>query len=415
MAVSYQKELDFAVAVMRRMRLGVHLLHPDDSLRVLDSGMRERLGMDADYETAFHVAQQWRQENTVYKIIDQFMCHYIYFHLPDMETPTDIVIGPYLTEDLSSEMLLEQAEKLGLGAKRLLQIDYYAALPVLNDPSPLMNIVACLGEAVWGGARAFQMVDVNYERMISVPAARSTDAPIEETDVLKQMQMMEERYAFENELMEIVEKGLINRAEGIMSGVSMLNYQQRCADPLRNMKNYCIICNTLLRKAAQRGGIHPFDLDRLSSEFAHKIENAPTFEKAHSLIGDMIRAYCRLVHTHAGRRYAGIVQKMMTYIDANISGDLSLGKLAAVMRVSSGYLSDLFHRETGKTLTQHVTQQRMKAALELLSSTKLQIQTVSQLCGFADPNYFGKVFKRFYGVTPQQYRRDEFGLYEHHG
>lgn len=415
MAVSYQKELDFAVAVMKRMRLGVHLLHPEDSLDVLDGGMRTILGMEADYDTAFHVAMQWQHEKTIYKIIDQFLCHYIYFHLPDTETPVAVVIGPYLTQDPTQEMLLEQAERLGLGAKRLLQIDYYASLPVLNDPSLLMNIIACLGEAIWGGMRAFQMVDVSYDRSIGLSAARSVDASIEEADILQQMEMMEKRYAFENELMEVVEKGQINRAEGIMSGVSMLNYQRRCADPLRNMKNYCIICNTLLRKAAQRGGIHPFDLDRLSSEFARKIENAPTLEKAHSLIGDIIRGYCRFVHTRAGQQYAGVIHKALTYIDANLSGDLSLGRLAAVMQVSTGYLSDLFHRETGRTLTQHVTQQRMKAALELLSSTKLQIQTVAQLCGFADSNYFGKVFRRFYGVTPKQYRRDEFGVYEDDG
>lgn len=42
----------------------------------------------------------------------------------------------------------------------------------------------------------------------------------------------------------------------------------------------------------------------------------------------------------------------------------------------------------------------MKAALQLLTTTRLQVQTIAQLCGFADPNYFGKTFRRFYGVTP---------------
>ena len=60
--------------------------------------------------------------------------------------------------------------------------------------------------------------------MNSVPAVRAEDAPIEQTSILQQMKQMEERYAYENELMEIVAKGLTNRAEVlIMSTVSQLN------------------------------------------------------------------------------------------------------------------------------------------------------------------------------------------------
>ena len=50
---------------------------------------------------------------------------------------------------------------------------------------------------------------------------------------------------------------------------------------------------------------------------------------------------------------------------------------------------------------------RMKAALQLLKSTRLQVQSIAQLCGYSDPNYFTRQFRRFYGVTPLQYRRDQ--------
>ena len=217
---------------------------------------------------------------------------------------------------------------------------------------------------------------------------------------------MEERYAYENELMDIVAKGLTHRAEVMMSSVSQLNYQQRLPDPLRNMKNYCIICNTLLRKAAQQGGVHPIHLDRMSSQYARTIETAPSLEQCSALIGDMIRAYCRLVRVQTGQNVSPPVQKVLTYIDANLSGNLSLSTLAGLLGVTPGYLSALFHRETGHTLAQHITEHRMKAALQLLTTTRLQVQTIAQLCGFADTNYFGKTFRRFYGVTPLQYRRD---------
>ena len=94
-------------------------------------------------------------------------------------------------------------------------------------------------------------------------------------------------------------------------------------------------------------------------------------------------------------------------MEANISGDLSLTTLARLMEVTPNYLSARFHRETGHTLAEHIINLRMKTALQLIKSTHLQIQSVAQLCGFSDPNYFGKQFKRFYGVTPLQYRKSQ--------
>lgn len=409
MSSAYQRELALTISILKRMRLAVHLLHPEDSLAVLDGGLRGILGLQDDYDTAFQVALHWAHQQTIYKIVDQFMCHYIYFHLPDTEHPTAVVIGPYLTMDPTHEMLLEQSERLGLNPHHLKpQADFYASLPVFNDPSAILSIVNCLGEVIWGSPEAFHMVDVNSEQFSSFPAWQPADAPIEQEDILQQMKQLEERYAYENELMEIVSKGLTQRAEVMMSSVSQLNYQHRLADPLRNMKNYCIICNTLLRKAAQNGGVHPLYLDQISGNFARRIELSATLEKANTLIGDMIRSYCRLVRTHAGNQYSAVVQKTLAYIDANLSGELSLHGLARMMQVSSGYLSTLFHRETGETLASHITAQRMKVALHLLRSTRLQVQTVAQLSGFSDPNYFSKIFRRTYGVSPLQYRKDQF-------
>ncbi|MBQ8655268.1 MAG: helix-turn-helix domain-containing protein [Clostridia bacterium] len=410
MTVVFRREIDLTTAILQRMRLPVHILRPQDALTVLDSGFREILGLDVDYAAAYRFALHWSKERTIYKVIDQFMCNYVYLLLPDKEDPTAMIIGPYLTVDPTREMLLEQTERLGLDMSRLQQqAEYYASLPVFNDPSALMAVVTCLGEVLWGGPEAFHTVDVNYEQFISIPSEKPAGEPIEQADILRQMKQLEERYAYENELMEIVSKGLTQRAEVMMSSVSQLNYQHRLADPLRNMKNYCIICNTLLRKAAEQGGVHPLHLDKTSTQFAHRIENAPTLDRANALIGEMIRSYCRLVHRQGKRHYAAAVQKTLTYIDANLSGDLSLNSLAALMQLSPGYLSALFHRETGRTLAEYINAQRMKAALQLLKSTHLQIQTVAQLSGFADPNYFGKLFKRCYGVTPQQYRREQLG------
>ena len=411
MSYAYQRELDFTLSVLSHLRMPVRFVQADDSLAGYDAGLRSILGIDADATIPLRTAMA--KERTIYKVLDQFWCNYIYLQLPGHESGSAMLLGPYLTADRTRNDLLEMAETLGLPMGFLPRlVDYYATLPVYHDPSAVIAVVSALGERIWG-SRDFDMVDVNDDRQADMLHTVSANVPIEQENILQRMQQMEERYAYENELMEIVSKGLISRAESLMSNISRLNYQPRVSDPLRNMKNYCIICNTILRKAAQQGGVHPLHLDEMSSHFARTIENAPTQDKCSALIGEMIRAYCRLVHTHAARQHSAIVQKVLTYIDTNISGDLSLSALSRLMQVTPCYLSALFHRETGVTLAEHINAQRMRIALQLLKSTHLQIQNIAQLSGYSDPGYFGRLFKRCYGVTPQQYRREQSGSIRH--
>lgn len=410
--MKWQAEMDFMTNVLKRMRLQVHILRAGDTLESLDDGLRGVLGMQEAISDMIRFAQHWTRPKTIYKVVDSFRCCYIHFLMPIADGAQAVVIGPYLTADLSHEEMLEIAQKLSIPLERVPQMEeYFASKPVLTDPSPVMALVGAFGEALWGGEESFDIEDVNFEHHADGPL----EADIEQTDPAEMMRRMEERYAFENEMLEIVSKGLTNRAEGLLAHISRLNFSRRTADPLRNMKNYCIICNTLMRKAAEQGGVHPLHLDRMSGTYARKIENAANQDACYALIRDMLRSYSRLVRTHSIRQYSAIVQRVMTFIDANLAGDLDLQTIAKAQQVSRGYLSALFHRETGRTLIEHITERRMKAALQLLTETKLQIQAIAQLCGFADPNYFGKQFKRFFGVTPALYRKMHAGHIAHEG
>lgn len=95
---------------------------------------------------------------------------------------------------------------------------------------------------------------------------------------------------------------------------------------------------------------------------------------------------------------------MLLLIAYDLSGDLSLHSLASMQNISSGYLSTLFKKEVGVTLTDYVNSRRVKQASQLLRSTVLQIQTIAQYCGISDVNYFSKTFKRYLGCTPKDYR-----------
>lgn len=215
---------------------------------------------------------------------------------------------------------------------------------------------------------------------------------------------MELRYSYENELMDAVTKGQSYKADMLLSSFSNISFEQRLSDPVRNIKNYCVIMNTLLRKAAEKGGVHPVYLDSASSVFAAKIEQFSSLNDVQPLMYEMFRSYCRLVRKHSMKDYSPPIQKAITYIDTDLTSNLSLSTISQALNISSSYLSTLFKKETGQTLTDYICQRRVNHAKHLLETTRLQVQTVAQHCGIMDVQYFSKIFKRITGKTPKEYR-----------
>ena len=227
----------------------------------------------------------------------------------------------------------------------------------------------------------------------------------ETEDVLPGIRSVEARYEAENRLMLAVSQGRSQQAHKMLEAFSGTAVEPRAGDPLRDIRNYAIIMNTLLRKAVEGGGVHPLYIDRVSSDFARRIETAGG-EEMISLWREMIDSYCLLVKKHATSKYSPLVQKVIARVDFNLAEDLSLRANAEALNVSASYLSTLFRRETGTTITEYVNRKRIEYASFLLITTPLPVSVVGQRCGVQDDNYFTKIFKKHTGKTPKQYRLD---------
>lgn len=316
-----------------------------------------------------------------------------------------LIIGPYLSMPVSRSQIFEMGEKMGISPKdqRLLE-GLFAAIPVLGDSSHIFAVIETFCESIWGKEPPFQMLDINKERNAPAFQLGGSKTADDAHSVMINMQMMEERYKYENELMDAVSRGQTHKVNLLLASFGDLGFEKRVANPLRNGKNYSIIMNTLLRKAAERGGVHPLYLDGLSSSFAARIEQLSDFSNVSELMSEMFTSYCRLVRKHSMKNLSPIVRKVILTIESDLSADLTLSSLAASQKVSAGHLSTIFKRETGKTLTEYISDKRIALASHLLASTHLQIQTIALHCGIMDVQYFSKTFKKKTGKTPKEYR-----------
>jgi len=339
--------------------------------------------------------------DTVYRYSDHFGCQYIYTLLPEFENKSILVIGPYKSKLITDEEFLELLESNGLETTLSKDIrTIYNNAPIIDVDSSLFTLIDAFGERIWN--ENYTLVDINASTDFSLPInVNSSDSDSGRID----FEAMEMRYSVENQLMDAVSKGHHHKLELIFGNFSSISFERRLADPVRNLKNYSIIMNTLLRKAAENGGVHPFYIDSISANFARFIENASSLDDLDSMVPYMIRSYCDLVKKRSTALYSEPVRQILVTIDASLDSDLSLKRFANELFLNTSYLSSLFKKETGLTLTDYVNQHRIDYAKRLLKSTTMTIQTVASTVGISDIHYFTRLFRRIAGCSPREFRK----------
>lgn len=401
----YEAELRFLRDTFKKCRIQTNLVDISQPLNTRqDLGLFVFMQLIVDTELPLRQILPPIQSAVIYRMTDPLFCQYLYLQLPDISEDLLLLIGPFLPSVPTDELLMEWTEQSGLPLEgQKLLSDHYHNIPILPTTSHLYMVLDTFAERLWGtNGYQFEQVDRNDFSLLRPMQEKAFLS--EEKDSLWNVKNMELRYSYENDLINAVSKGQSHKADILLNNFTAFSFEQRLIDPIRNAKNYCIIMNTLLRKAAEQGGVHPVYLDSQSSLFATEIEQLPSLDRVEGLMAEMIRAYCRLVRNHSVKNYSPPIQKIITVIDSDLTADLSLHNFARILNVSSSYLSTLFKKETGQTLTEYINTRRIKYASHLLGSTKLQIQTIAQHCGIVDVQYFSKVFKRLTGKTPKEYR-----------
>lgn len=92
--------------------------------------------------------------------------------------------------------------------------------------------------------------------------------------------------------------------------------------------------------------------------------------------------------------------KCEKFIDENLS-DISVEKLSAHMNISRTALYNIFKEKSGIGVSAFIRNKQLEHSKKLLTETKMSVAEISSLCGFADYNYFSRVFKKKYGASPK--------------
>ena len=98
------------------------------------------------------------------------------------------------------------------------------------------------------------------------------------------------------------------------------------------------------------------------------------------------------------------VSSAKAFLRDNYTRRLTLSEIAGHVHLNPQYFSVLFKRETGCSVTDHLTTLRVERAKTLLKETLLPINEIARTVSYEDPDYFSRVFHKYCGLSPRQYR-----------
>lgn len=99
-----------------------------------------------------------------------------------------------------------------------------------------------------------------------------------------------------------------------------------------------------------------------------------------------------------------LVENIKIMVENSFGEKLNISEIARNLGYSRSYMTEVFHRETGLSISQYITEFRLQRAELMMRNSSHSVQQIAYLCGYSDPFFFSRMFKKRFGVSPRSFR-----------
>ena len=211
--------------------------------------------------------------------------------------------------------------------------------------------------------------------------------------------------AVEEALTELIRKGDTVTLKRWMSEAPAVRGGTIAPNQLRQLRNTFIVAVTLASRAAIRGGMREDDAFTLSDGYIQRVELLSDPGKIMNLQYHMILEYTEQVEKlHRAKHTSKLATDVANYVRHHLSEPISTEKMAEAFYLSRPYLSAKFRQETGETLTDFILREKTEEAKRLLRYSDKSASAIGAYLGFSSHGHFIRVFKKYAGLTPNDFR-----------
>ena len=180
-------------------------------------------------------------------------------------------------------------------------------------------------------------------------------------------------------------------------------------NPVRNAMYHFVSMITMITRVCINHGLDQDVAYKLSDYFIQRADKMGSADEIVAVQSEMVNTYNDIMRDRVKFRVKSKqVIKCIDYINENLHNTITVSELADFVGLNETYLSKVFKRETGVTVSEYVRDKKIEEACWLLKFTdKSSIEIATDL-SFSSHSYFISVFKKGMGVTPKEYRNKAF-------
>lgn len=311
-----------------------------------------------------------------------------------------ILVGPFLMDSPDSILIADLSRKYKIPTDQTLELydemDGINVIPpgMVNHISQLLYFLFCnlicdsKEELKNNNKKLIQQSKISE----SIQRYKSLDVPTTTYP-----------YEKEKELIVKAKTGNIQDANALLN--DLLGYVLFSeGNSLETVKSRAIELCSLLSRTAIEGGAPTDNILKLNNHFLKNIQQIDTMETLCYKLQEIVETFSDSMFRYIPTKNNEIIKKAMVYISQNFHSNITLEDVANHVHLHPSYFSTMFKQSIGSSFKEYINMVRIEESKRLLTNTDFSIIDIAIAIGFEDQSYFSKVFKKYTGLTPKQFR-----------
>jgi len=204
-------------------------------------------------------------------------------------------------------------------------------------------------------------------------------------------------------LLAAIRKGDKERARSIINRILIRIYSLGGED-LDVLKTLVLEMVVLMYRTAVDKGANPRELLGVNSSYLREFNDLKDYIELSHWLTRWLEDFISSSLIQVAPSPPDSIALALEFMKNNLGDPITRDEVARACNMSFGYFSKIFHQKTGFTFTDLLNKFRVDRACTLFDETSLNINQVALECGFTDQSYFSKVFRRYQGANPKDYR-----------
>lgn len=335
-----------------------------------------------------------------------FSCHanlnHIVFPLIYKSTfLASILVGPFLMDNPDSLLLLDINKKYSIPLESLLEMsDEVTEIPVIQ-PAEATHIGHLLYYMFSGlVADSRQMYNLRQETLLQQAKINDSIQRYKNSEVALTAGYP---YDKEKDLIKKVKTGNLKDAKKTLN--DLLGYVFFAeGNSLEVLKSRALELTSLLSRTAIEGGAATDTILKVNNQFIKSMASVTSLEELCYKLQEMVETFTESMFNMKLTKNQDVIREAMQYISQHYMDKIMLEDVAEHVHLSASYFSSLFKETCGSSFKDYLNMVRVEESKRLLSNTDYSVTDIAVATGFSDQNYFTKVFKKFTGLTPTEFR-----------